>query len=229
MRKRTFLGVMVVGLAVVVMAGGLLASNMGFKLNYHLEGPTAPNPPNPSGTSSLALPDNRQSGLNTALDLMTDIGGVGFPSVANIQMWDGSTANGRFVAYTGRMGAGAPFALTNQQCYLVKMLSPVNYIVVGSDNPTLGYNFAAPGVGNPSGTTSFSFNYHQTAATALDLMNDITFANVANVQKWDGSTTNGRWVAYTGRMGAGTPFNLVPGECYLVKMTALANYVPSHY
>ena len=76
MRKRMFIGALVAVLA-VVLAGGLTASNMGFKLNYALiaagqavpEGGTSLN-----GTNDLSLPDNPQAGFITANDLRLDIG-----------------------------------------------------------------------------------------------------------------------------------------------------------
>ena len=60
MTKRTYIGVLTVALAVVLAAGGLLASNMGFKLNYPLVQTAAG--VSASGTSTIALPDNRQAG-----------------------------------------------------------------------------------------------------------------------------------------------------------------------
>lgn len=119
MSKRTFVGVMIVALAVVVMAGGLLASNMGFKLNYQLlqaGGGSA------SGTNSLALPDFRQSGMVTAKNLMDDIG---FAQTANVARW--LTASDGFQAYTGRKGAIPDYALVPGQAYLIKMNTTVNY------------------------------------------------------------------------------------------------------
>ena len=105
MTKRTYIGVLTVALAVVLAAGGLLASNMGFKLNYPLlqtqVGVSA------SGTSTIALPDNRQSGVNAASSLMTDIGLV---NVANMQKFLEGTDG--LQIYTGRKGTpGADFAL----------------------------------------------------------------------------------------------------------------------
>ncbi len=120
MNKRTFVGVLVVALAVVVMAGGLLASNMGFKLNYPLLQTVAGQ--SKSGTSTLALPDNRQAGLNTAKNLMDDIG---LANVANVQKYVKSTD--ALQVYTGRKGSGADFALTPGEAYFVKMNTTVNY------------------------------------------------------------------------------------------------------
>lgn len=223
MTKKAYIGAMVVALAVVLTAGGLMASNMGFKLNYTLNAVQAG--VSNSGTNSLALPDNRQSGLGTSKTLMDDIG---FTNTANVQKF--LKASDGLQVYTGRKGTpGADFGLTSGEGVFVKMNTTVNYIAVGSDNPALAYtlNAVQAGVSN-SGTNFYAFNYHQTAATSKQLMDDIGFANVANVQKFL-KATDGLQV-YTGRKGTpGADFALSPGEAYFVKMNTTANYTPSHY
>lgn len=222
MSKRTYVGVMIVALAVVVMAGGLLASNMGFKLNYPLTQTTVG--VSKSGTNVLALPDNRQTGLNSAKNLMDD---VGLANVANVQKYIISTDG--VILYTGRKGSGADFAMVAGEGNLVKMNTTTNYIVVGSDNPTAPYTLRATLAGtSKSGTNLFAYNYHQTAATAKGLMDDIGLANVANVQRFIKSTDG--VILYTGRKGSGADFSLVPGEAYYLKMNTTVNsYIPSHY
>jgi len=221
MSKRTFVGVMVVALAVVVMAGGLLASNMGFKLNYTLNQTLAGT--SRSGTTTLALPDLRQTGLNTAKNLMDD---VTLANVANVQRWV-KTADG-VALYTGRKGSAADFSLTAGEGIFLKMNTATNYIVVGSDDPTLAYTLNATQASvSRSGTNLYAYNYHQTAATAKGLMDDIGLANVANVQRWV-KTADGV-ALYTGRKGSAADFNLTPGEAYFVKMNTTVNYTPSHY
>jgi len=120
MSKRTFVGVMVVALAVVIMAGGLLASNMGFKLNYTLQATLAGT--SKSGQNLLALPDLRQTGVNTAKNLMDDIV---LANVTNIQKY--LKATDTLQTYTGRKGAGADFSLVPGEAYLIKMNTTVNY------------------------------------------------------------------------------------------------------
>jgi hypothetical protein len=85
----------------------------------------------------------------------------------------------------------------------------------------------AAGVGSNSGQSFFAYNYHQTAADAKALMDDIGFANVTSVAKFLKLTDTVQ--TYTGRKGGGTAFALVPGEAYFVKMTTTVNYTPSHY
>ncbi len=221
MSKRTFVGVMVVALAVVVMAGGLLASNMGFKLNYTLTQLTAG--VSKSGTNTLALPDNRQNALNTAKDLMNDIGFASTTSVAKFLK-----SSDTLYAYTGRIGSPAVFALTAGEGYFVKMKTTINYIVVGSDNPLLTTTLQQLTAGvSKTGTNFYAYNYHQTAATAKELMNDIGFASTTSVAKFLKSSD--ALYAYTGRLGSPADFALVPGEAYYIKMKTTVNYTPSHY
>jgi len=205
----------------VVMAGGLLASNMGFKLNYTLSQTLAGT--SKSGTNMLALPDLRQTGLNTAKNLMDDIT---LANVTNVQKFIKSTD--QYQLYTGRKGSGADFNLVAGEGVIVKMATTTNYIVVGSDDPTLAYTLNATQAGvSKSGTNIYAYNYHQTAATAKGLMDDITLANVTNVQKFIKSTD--QYQLYTGRKGSGADFNLTPGEAYIIKMATTTNYTPSHY
>jgi predicted anti-sigma-YlaC factor YlaD len=70
MTKRVF-AVAAVGIAAVLVAGGLVASNMGFKANYHLD--TIGSNGSVTGAQTLALPYNQQTGINTAQDLINDI------------------------------------------------------------------------------------------------------------------------------------------------------------
>jgi len=212
---------MIVALAVVVMAGGLLASNMGFKLNYTLNAALAGT--SKTGTNTLALPDLRQTGLNTAKNLMDDITLL---NVTNIQKFIKSTDG--LAQYTGRKGSAADFGLVAGEALFVRMATATNYIVVGSDDPTLAYTLNAALAGtSKTGTNFYAYNYHQTAATAKGLMDDIGLANVTNVQKFIKSTDG--LAQYTGRKGSAADFNLVPGEGYFVRMATTVNYTPSHY
>ena len=87
MRKRAFV-VAAVGLAAVLIAGGMVASNMGFKANYALD--NAGTNGSLSGTQSIALPYNRQVGIDTAAQLIDDIDASGADAV-EIQRYDSAT------------------------------------------------------------------------------------------------------------------------------------------
>jgi hypothetical protein len=222
MTKRTYIGVLTVALAVVLAAGGLLASNMGFKLNYPLNAPQVG--VSATGTNTLALPDNRQAGINTANALLTDMVLANVLSVSKL-----IEATDAFQTYTGRRGSpGADFPLATGEGYIVKMATTQNYIVVGSHDPSFAHQLNAPGGGSATGTNVFSYPYHSTAATSNALLTDIGLANVLSVSKLVRATD--AFQTYTGRRGSpGADFALVPGEAYIVKMAATVNYIPSHY
>jgi len=223
MTKKTFLGAMAVVTAVALTGSALVASNMGFKLNYALAQSAGGAD---TGTVALALPDNRQTGLADAKNLMDDIG---FANVTNVAKY--LKATNSFQTYTGRKNTGGPnaFALTAGEAYFVRMSTTVNYIVVGSDDPAIAYSLAQSAGGADTGTTFYAYNYHQTAADAKALMDDIGFANVTNVAKYLKATNS--FQTYTGRKNTGGPnaFPLVPGEGYFVRMATTVNYTPSHY
>jgi hypothetical protein len=221
MKKRTFVVAVIGALALVLATGGLVASNMGFKLNYQL---LATGAGSATGDNVVSLPYNRQSGLNNALDLMNDIGFANVGSVARYL-----EASNTFETYTGRKGSpGANFALASGDAVFVNMNASVDYIIVGSHDPSLAISLDATGVGSATGDNFFSFPYHSTASTALDLMNDIGFASVGSVARYlEASNT---LETYTGRKGSpGGNFSLVPGEGYFVNMNSTVSYVPSHY
>jgi len=118
---KKLIGVLTVASAVVLAAGTLVASNMGFKLNYPLN--AAGGGISATGTNVLGLPDNRQAGVTTALNLINDIGLANTASVSRfVEATDG------FVAYTGRRGGGTDFPLIPGEGYLIKMNTTVNYI-----------------------------------------------------------------------------------------------------
>jgi hypothetical protein len=221
MNKKTFFGAMAVVTAVALTGSALVASNMGFKLNYSLTKASVGT--SKTGTNTLALPDNRQAGLNTSKNLMDDIG---FANVLSVQKFLEATDG--LQVYTGAKGGQPDFNLTAGDGVFVRMLADVPYIVVGSDDPALAYalNQAQVGV-SKSGTNFFAYNYHQTAATSKTLMDDIGFASVLSVQKFL-KATDGLQV-YTGAKGGQPDFALVPGEAYFVRMAATVNYTPSHY
>jgi hypothetical protein len=138
-----FIGALVAALA-VVLAGGLLASNMGFKLNYTLiaQGQAVPEGGvSQDGTNDLSLPDFPQSGMVTANDLRLDIGA---PANGGIARFLRSTNT--LQTYTGK-GAVANYNLVAGDGYRVRVTggTSVNYIIVGSHNPSLSHVLIAAG------------------------------------------------------------------------------------
>ena len=218
MRHRRF-AVVVWTLSAALTAGVLVASNMGFLVWRTL---TGPGPGSPTGTNVLALPYQRPAGLVDAGDLMTDIG---LASVANIQRYLEAT-NGIQV-YTGRKGSGPDFPLTSGECYFVRMNATVDYLIGGSSTPGLAIPLDPPGPGSITGTNFITLPYHRTPATASQVMADIGFASVVNVQRFIAADAGIQ--VYTGRKGSGPDFPIGPQECFFVRMSAFVAYVPSHY
>jgi len=228
MRKRSFL-VAAVGLAAVLIAGGLFASNMGFKLNFLLQSPAVG--VSATGTTVMGLPYNPQTNITNADQLLQDINTVaGSSVVASVSQFDRS-ADG-LISYTGFSGTN--FAIVPEEAYYVTVSSNVNYIIVGSHNPSLGVTFYGPGSTTPqgvssTGTNAWSYPYHSTLTIAAELITEINAVGggqVASVSQWD-KTSDGL-ISYTGF--SGTNFALAPGQGYLVTVDAdVAGYIPSHY
>ena len=214
-----------VGLAAILVAGGLFASNMGFKLNYPLDA-TGTNS-SLDGTNSLALPFNQQTNLLDAEDLIIDINnGEAAPIVNQVCEW--LKAGNGLSCYTGFSGSN--FTLSPGYGYLVQVTADGNYIVVGSHDPLKGVALDAPGTNSSlDGTTIYAMPYHTTLTDALGLIGEIDAAAgmqvVNQVCEWV-KAGNGL-SCYTGF--SGTNFTLVPGSAYYVQVTANVSYTPSHY
>jgi len=238
MTKKTFFGAMAVVTAVALTGSALVASNMGFKLNYTLVAQSnlvsGPGESGTSldGTSLVALPFNRQGGLSGAGGLRADVGA----SAASVSRY--LRRNNGLQTYSG--GRTVDFPLADQyDCYQVRVTGTANvpYIIVGSDKPGTPLTFYAQGNSIPAnltdvagtsldGTNCYPFAYHSTAATAGQLRADIGAAAVSVSRL---TRHNNGLMTYSG--GRTTDFALTPGEGYLVRVTGTTNvpYTPSHY
>jgi hypothetical protein len=230
MRKRTLI-VSAVAIVAVLVAGGLFASNMGFKLNYAMErvGTAVPGGTSRSGSQTLALPYNQQTDIVNQFQLITDMGGTGI--VAQVGQYIRSTDS--FALYNGTAGV-AP-ALIPGEGYLVTLQATapatINYIVVGSHNPGLGIDLfaTAPGVSR-SGQNLWSYPYHSTNANGFQLINEINaFAGAGTVSQIGTYVqSSDSFALYNGT--AGVAPNLVPGEAVLIGVNGnVSNWIPSHY
>jgi hypothetical protein len=229
MSKKNVFVAAALALCVFATAGTLLASNMGFKLNFALTGPAGVGGAG-TGKQLLSLPYFRQTGVDNAYQLMIDMGNGSVTPVTSITRYNNSTDTS--TAYTGRMGAGAPFALVAGQGYIVQMASNVNYIIVGAHDPALSVALTGPaGVGGAgTGKQLYAPPYNTTSANAYQLMLDIGGGAVTpttSITRYNNATDTS--TAYTGRMGAGAPFALVPGVAYIVQMASNVPYIASHY
>jgi hypothetical protein len=194
---------------------------MGFKLNYPLYGPGGSSL---NGANVIALPYNAQSGINSSKTLMDDIGS---DDVNNVQRY--MTATNSFELYTGRTGTPNPdFPIAAGEAYFVTMGTTVNYIIVGSHQPSLAINLYGPGGSSLNGSNFFAYPYHHTQNTAKGLMDDIGSDDVNNVQRYMAATNS--YELYTGRTGSpNADFPLAPGEGYFIVMGSTVSYTPSHY
>jgi hypothetical protein len=229
------IGVTTVAVAAVALAGGLIASNMGFKLNKTLIASTQAAPEGGTsldGTNSLALPSFRQTGLATASGLRTDVGVSAGPVSKLLR-----GANNTLHTYTGVRGSPADFNLEAGVGYYVKVNGIVNvpYIIVGSDDPATPVSLIASTQPTPEGgssldgTNSYAYKYHAVAGTASALRTNLG-VNAGPVSKLLRGANN-TLHTYTGVRGSPADFNLVPGESYLVKVNGTVNvsYNADHY
>jgi hypothetical protein len=208
-------------LAVVLTTGGLIASNMGMKLNYEL---AAAGGSSNTGTNTIALPYNQQSGLNNTGDLGNDIGGFG-AVVQEISTFVEATDG--FNVYQGAKGQVAD-GLVQGEGLFVKMGTTTNYIVVGSHDPAAAVALDAAGAGSNTGLNLLAVPYHTTAANTGDLGNDIGGfgATVQEISTFIEATDG--FNVYQGAKGqVADPIEL--GAAVFVKMGTTVNYIPSHY
>lgn len=239
MTKRKKIGTVVAVVAVLVVAGGLMASNMGFKLNYTLVAGGQPvagsgeSGNSLDGHNTIGLPFFRQSGLNSASALRTDIGGATPPGIEKFLRNSNS-----IITYSGSRGQ-LDFALDEGMGYRVKINGATNqsYIIVGSDDPSFGLVLVAGGqpvsTSGESGTSldghnDYAYKYHSTSTTASQLRNEIGGGTPPGIEKFLRNSNS--IITYSGSRGQ-LDFALVPGESYRIKINGASNvtYTASHY
>lgn len=225
MSKSKMLALTVVAVAAVVLAGGLVASNMGFKLNYVLLGSTDPG--SASGTNYVSLPYNPQVGIGNAQELFKDIGAEG-GAVTELQRH--LRASNTFEVYKlvpGGVGV-TNFVLTPGEGYIFNMAGGAfNYIIVGSHNPAATVTLEGTGVGgSASGTNYYAHPYHGVAATAKEL-----FLETGAVEVQSHIRSSNAFAVYKLVPGGVPDFALNPGEANIVNMPNGASLVftPAHY
>jgi hypothetical protein len=227
MSKRTVIGVALCGALVLLVGGGLYASNMGFKLNYQLQGVN-------TGTNTIALPWNPQVGISDAFDLIGDINSTGTPlnSVERIERWLPAT-NG-VELYSGSVVDPTAFTLEKAVGYWVKVSADTTYVIVGSHDPGFTVSFLGTGGGGAiTGTNYYAPPYHSTAADGADLINDINTNgvppnSVERLEYWL-PATNGK-LLYSGAVVDPAAPVFKAGEALFVKIgVSDVSYTASHY
>ena len=225
MSKRNYV-VVAVAVAALLVAGGLFASNMGFKLNYVMDGPGDNG--SASGTQSLALPFNQQTSLVNASDLKGDIEAAVPASVVSISKFVQETDS--LAGYTG-ISPLDDFPLVPAEGYRVQLSTAVNYIIVGSHDPGMIVNLDGPGTNlSLSGTSDYAYPYHSTASLASELREEINLvvgsSAVVSISQF--VRTSDSLNGYTG-ISPLDDFALVPGESYRVQVNTDVAFTPAHY
>jgi hypothetical protein len=216
--KRRVTALVAIACAVIIAAGGLMASNMGFKLNYPLQAASVG--VSNSGTQTIGLPYNRQVGINNASTLLADIQASG---VAAVSLQRFNPVSDQNDPYPGGPTA-VDFALQAGEGYLVKVQNSGPYIIVGSHDPGFTVALKGPAVGvSNSGTSRYVHPYHGVSAVASQL---ITETGAIGMQKFNPVSDQND--PYPGGPTA-VDFALVPGEAYLIKVLSDTNFVPAHY
>jgi len=213
--KRRVTALIVIATAAIVAAGGLKASNMGFKLNYPLQ---AQQPGvSATGFQSIGLPYNRQVGIDRASQLKDDVeaGGV---NVGSVQKYD--ILSGQNLPYPP-----TNFFLWAGEGYLIGVTTTGSYLIVGSHDPQFSVRLWAKRVGvSAAGFQRIAPPYHGVSSTASELKDEI---GAATIQRYDMLT--GQNIPYPP-----TDFPIVPGEAYLIGVAGTGPaddivWLPNHY
>jgi len=243
MNKRGF-AVLTVAAVALLVAGGLFASNMGFKLNLALDSPAFNG--SATGLQDVALPFNQQTSLVSAIDIRADINATVPGAFKDVSRFVKQTD--LLVTYAGLSSFPAvgntDFNLVPGEGIRIKVQAPVNYIIVGSHDPGLVVTLDAPGSnGSATGLQDYAYPYHSTAADAIQLRDEIN-AQAGNPNAVKDIAvfvrSNDSLVTYAGLSNfpavGNTNFPLTPGTAYRVKIrpvneggVASVPYVPSHY
>jgi hypothetical protein len=116
---RRVIALVVIAVAAAVVAGGLMASNMGFKLNYPLQN-TQGGVSN-TGRNTIGLPYNRQVGIDTASQLLADVSAGGITAIQLEQF------NKQFDTNEPYPGPAGDFGLVPGKGYLVRVVGDTNF------------------------------------------------------------------------------------------------------
>jgi hypothetical protein len=214
----------IVAVGALVLAGGLVASNMGFKLNLPLV--AASGGVSLSGTNFIGLPYNQQVGQVTARDLFLDIATGGAVQILNKHR----KLDDQFEFYAFGGGSLPPngWNLQAGEAYIAKVGANQNYIIVGSHNPGLALNLVGAGAGSLSGSNFYVHPYHGVAVTARDLFLEIG-GNIQIINQHRKLDDQFEFYAFGGGSLPPNGWNLKPGEGYIVKVGSNISLTPAHY
>ncbi len=209
------------GIAAIVL-GVVFAQTIAtrtFPINgtYWISLPASPNPPVTNAEQLLAYgPFTSVARLRTATD--------------TIHTWNGTTCTPAVDPDSQGPNASCTtscFCVTPGEGYQATVSgAPRDWAITGADGVAV-YQLLAPGPGSATGKHLISFGTDlPPGVTAYSIMLDIgggVITPVTSISRYVTATDTIQ--AYTGRMGAGIPFALVPGEAYRVQMNTT---VPSY-
>jgi hypothetical protein len=199
--------------AAMVVTGGLVASNMGFKLNQPLLAQASG--VSQTGRTCIGLPFNKQVGIVTANDLFGDI-----PNANEIQAYNPVNDGG--IPYPA--GPGSDFPLEDYEGWLVQVSIDTDYIIVGSHDPSASVAFTAIQAGvSKTGRKMYAHPYHGVNTTAQAIIAEIP--NAVELQGYNPINDGG--IPYPA--GPGSDFPVDPGDCLLVQVSANSSFTPQHY
>jgi hypothetical protein len=212
--------------AALVATGGLLASNMGFKLNFPVK--KAGVGVSKSGRQAIGLPYNRQVGIDFASDLFTDVAAAGVSPVG-IERFDAPTDTNALYNTSVPAGSAGDFGLLKGQGYLLQVGTTGNYIIVGSHDPAFAVPFKKAAVGvSKTGRLRYAHPYHGVSAFASELFTELS-PDAVGIERFDAPTDTNALYNTSVPAGSAGDFALVPGSSYLVQVSADKNFIPSHY
>jgi hypothetical protein len=219
--------------AVVVGGGVLIASNMGFKLNFSFLGPSGSRGPGGSaGRTLLSLPFNRQVGIDKASHLRNDLVASGAtpgtpgtsPLITRL-----ITSLNAFQTYSGATTT-TDFDLAAGEGYLIQLANSIQYIMIGTEQPGQAVTFVGPG-GASAGRRLYAPPWHTTQVDASGLRSEI----LNQATPAGGTVTVTRLItslnAFQTYSGATTTTNfpLFPGVAYLVQVNVTKTLTPATY
>jgi hypothetical protein len=224
--------------AVLAIGSAAIASNMGFKISISLT-------TTGDGNNFISIPyywtpptwgSDPSPGSATASDLIYDINSAATNTL--LKKYDPTTGSYTSRAKTALGWSGTDFAILPGVGYVAKVPSAVDYICVGSHNPSLVITLSTAGDGN----NLVSIPYHFTpktwtitdpspsSITASDIIWDVNSAATNTLcKRYDSSTGSFVARAKTALGWSGTDFSMKAGEAYVIKVPSTVDWTPSHY
>lgn len=237
MRTKALVGLAVV--ATLFFGTAVIASNMGFKISIPLA-------TTGDGLNFVSIPyywsapvwaGDPNSGTTTASDLVYDVNAA----ATNTECRTYNPATGTYTIRrkTAASWTGTDFAITPGVGYVIKVPAAVNYICVGSHNPSLSISFVTTG----DGLNFTSIPYHFTpkswgattdpsagSTTASDIIWDVNSALTnTECRKYNPATGTYTIRRKTAASWTGTDFAMVAGEAYVIKVPGAISWTPSHF